>query len=132
MSTTKNRHIQESNLIIEKRFLQTEGLFIDRKLPQDVVDNSLKLSILLDPSNSTKYKTLLSNPSKGKYGKWSNRNVIYDSLKLSKEWCNNTPTLPGMSEDDVVNFPCIEVEDYLSGESGSMLSGFLGMFGNLV
>ena len=37
MSTSKKRHIQESNLIIEKRFLQTEGFFIERSLPEDLI-----------------------------------------------------------------------------------------------
>lgn len=67
MSTSKKRHIQESNLIIEKRFLQTEGFFIERKLPEDIVNNALKLASKKEPTKSSVFDSLLSNPNKNKY-----------------------------------------------------------------
>ena len=61
MSTSKKRHIQESNLILEKRLLQTEGLFIERSLPEDLINNSLKLASLISPNKSPQFNSLLSN-----------------------------------------------------------------------
>ena len=132
MSTSKKRHIQESNLIIEKRFLQTEGFFIERKLPEDIVNNALKLASKKEPTKSSVFDSLLSNPNKNKYKKWANRQTIYDAFKISDEWCKSREVLPGIDESDVVIFPCIEINDYVVGERGSMLSGFLGIFGNLI
>ena len=131
MSTTKKRHIQESNLILEQRHLQKEGLFIERRLPEDVVDNALKISILKEPTKSSEFNKLLSDNSKDKYKKWSNRETIFNALKISDEWCKSKTILPGMTDDDIHKFPCIDINDYLVGESDSMLSGFLGIFGKL-
>jgi hypothetical protein len=131
MITTKKRHIQESNLIIEKRFLQTEGLFIDRKLPEDIVNNSLKLASIKTANKSPQFNSLLSNSDKNKYKKWSNRQTIYDALTISDKWCKSKEVLPGMDETDAYTFPCVVVNDYIVGERDSMLSGFLGLFGKL-
>ena len=131
MSTSKKRHIQESNLILEKRLLQTEGLFIERSLPEDLINNSLKLASLISPNKSSIFNSLLSNQDKNKYKKWSNRKIIFDSLQLSDKWCKNKEVLPGMDETDANTFPCVVVNDYIVGERDSMLSGFLGLFGKL-
>jgi hypothetical protein len=131
MSTSKKRHIQESNLILEKRLLQTEGLFIERSLPEDLINNSLKLASLISPNKSSIFNSLLSNQDKNKYKKWSNRKIIFDSLQLSDKWCKNKTSLSGLSQEDSDKFPCIKVNDYIVGESDSMLTGYLGIFGKL-
>ena len=130
MNISKKRHIQESNRILEERHFLNEGLFIDRKLPEDIVTKSLKLATVIS-SGSSEFNQLINDTSKNKFKKWANRKIIHKALAISDQWCKNKTQIPGMSETDVVSFPCIEINDYVTGDKDSMLTGYLGIFGNL-
>ena len=111
MSFSKKRHIQESNLILEQRYLN------EAKIDPTVID-FIKQKI--SSSGSTEIQTLF-NKNQNQLSK----DEIMKILNVGDTWCTNEVKVKGSRtpEDDRY---CKKIIETISGEQDSRLSGLFG------
>ena len=135
MSTTKKRHIQESNLILEGRHVLNESL---NPVPPDLINDVLIISKIQDPKNASKYDEALKNnlPDKLKGKIWPDkktRELVGSAFRNADTWCTNLAHSNKDFNPKEYNLKtgtkfCIEVKDH-SGEYTTWLSGYFDYFG---
>ena len=135
MSTSKKRHIQESNLILEGRRVLNETL---NPVSPDLINDVLIISKIEDPKNISKYDEALKNnlPNKLSGKIWPDketREFVGSAFNKANSWCNKLHAANKVLNAKDYNLKtgnhfCVYVKDH-SGENTTWLTGVFDYFG---
>jgi len=107
-----------------------EGMFIDRRIEDDILNDLMDIAIKSDPNNpnKTKWDDIRKSPDKRKiFNIFKGQKFLeplWNAVEISNEWCTNKK-----DENFTPSKSCIEINDYFNCETDSILSGFMGIFG---
>lgn len=127
MSYSKKRHIEESNRILETRFLINEVAVAPEK---PLLTNVL--TFLGNQTKDLKYTTLKSNPNiHKKFPDTDTKNSVANALTVMHNYCKGDY---GDFKNQILDqdIDCVKVGDYLTGEISTYIQGFGDMIGKVV
>ena len=135
MSTSKKRHVQESNLILEGRHVLKETL---NPVSPDLINDVLIISKIEDPKNASKYDEALKNnlPNKLSGKIWPDketREFVGSAFKKAESWCDKFIATNKELNAKEYNLKtgdrfCLDIKDH-RGENTTWLTGFFDYFG---
>jgi len=122
MNYTKKRHIEESNRILENRFLLNEVM----QAPEEEFLNTA-MEILCYQFNE--FCDLKENPEiHNIFPKKEIRDQVAEALNKLDSYCDSGK----INHTNYPKFSCVEVKDYIVGEKSSYIQGFMDIFGKSV
>jgi hypothetical protein len=128
MSYSKKRHIEESNRILENRFLINEvAVPPERTLLTNV------LTFLYNQTKDPKYATLKSNPNiHKKFPDTDTKNSVANALTVMHNYCKSGDDGDLKNQIHTLGIDCVKVGDYLTGEISTYIQGVGDMFGKAI